>query len=74
MESKLLRKEYVEYHLRVDYIDSKGSKHSLQLNDPDPIKGIFRVSGTLDDKEYTDYWGANEDGTAHRLYSVEERK
>ncbi|MEE1749507.1 hypothetical protein [Streptomyces sp. JV184] len=74
VESKLLRKEYVEYHLRADYIDSKGSKHSLQVNDPDPIKGSFRVSGTLDNKDYTDYWGANKDRTAHRLYSVEERK
>ncbi|MCX4732257.1 hypothetical protein [Streptomyces sp. NBC_01363] len=74
VESKLLGREYVEYHLRVDYIDNKGSKHSLQVKDPNPVMGSFRVSGSVEDKEYTDYWGANKEGTGRRLYSVEERK
>ncbi|MFF2009107.1 hypothetical protein ACFVWY_08545 [Streptomyces sp. NPDC058195] len=74
VESKLLGREYVEYHLRVDYIDERGDKHSLQVQDPDPGRKVFRVSGAVDDKEYTDYWDANADRTGHRLYSREERK
>lgn len=74
VESKLLGREYVEYHLRVDYIDNKGSKHSLQVKEPDTTVGRFRVSGRVDDKEYTDYWGSNEGGTGRRLYSTGERK
>jgi hypothetical protein len=74
VKSRLRGREYVEYHLRLDYIDEKGDKHSLLVKDPDPARSLFRVSGRVGDKEYTDYWGPNEDGTGHRRYSREERK
>lgn len=35
---------------------------------------VFRVSGTVDDKEYTDFWGADESGQGRLLFSREERK
>ncbi|MFB6815637.1 hypothetical protein ACFCV8_13970 [Streptomyces sp. NPDC056347] len=74
VQSRLLGREYVEYHLRVDYLDERGDKHSLQVEDPDPARKVFRLSGRVGDKEYTDYWDTNADGTGHRLYSREERK
>lgn len=74
VESKLMGKEYVEYHLRVDYIDSKGIKHSLQVKDPGSVPGVFRVSGVLDDAEYAEYWGPDKTGVAWRPYSLAERK
>ncbi|MFF5170427.1 hypothetical protein OG483_00600 [[Kitasatospora] papulosa] len=69
VESKLLSKEYVEYHLRVDYIDGKGKKQSLQVNeDPDVVHPVFRVSGPIDDDaEYTDHWRPAESGRAWTL-------
>ncbi|MFE9818315.1 hypothetical protein [Streptomyces sp. NBC_00236] len=74
VEAKLLGREYVEYHLKVNYLDKKGSQHSLVVNEPGTGVGVFRVSGSLDDKEYTDFWGADESGQGRRLYSREERE
>lgn len=74
VEAKLLGKEYVEYHLRVDYLDAKGEQRSLQVKEPDTPVGVFRVSGLVDDTEYADFWGPDEEGRGRRLYSREERK
>lgn len=74
VEAKLLGKEYVEYHLKVDYIDKKGSQRSLEVKDPSSGVGIFRVSGRVDDKEYADYWGPEKEGRKRRLYTREERE
>ncbi|MFI6896953.1 hypothetical protein ACIBM4_22895 [Streptomyces sp. NPDC050256] len=74
VEAKLLGREYAEYHLKVNYLDKKGNPRSLEVNEPGTGVGVFRVSGTVDDKEYADYWGAEKDGRGRRLYSREERK
>ncbi|WP_261991326.1 hypothetical protein [Streptomyces sp. OR43] len=74
VEAKLLGREYVEYHLKVNYLDKKGSQHSLVVNEPGTGVGVFRVSGMVDDKEYADYWGADESGQGRRLLSREERE
>ncbi|WP_432102391.1 hypothetical protein [Streptomyces sp. bgisy091] len=70
VESKLTDREYVEYHLRLDYIDDRGKKHSLQVNeDPESPRHVFHVSGAVDDDEYTDYWGPAANGQAWKLKS-----
>lgn len=74
VEAKLLGREYVEYHLKVDYLDKKGSQRSLEVNEPGTGVGVFRVSGMVDDKEYADYWGADKSGQGRRLFSREERE
>lgn len=74
VEAKLLGGEYVEYHLKVNYLDKKGSQHSLEVKEPGTGVGIFRVSGSVDDTEYTDYWGPTKDGQGRRLYSRKERE
>lgn len=74
VDAKLLGREYVEYHLKVNYPDKKGSQRSLVVNEPGTGVGVFRVSGTVDDKEYTDFRGADESGQGRRLFSREERK
>ncbi|MEV0850657.1 hypothetical protein AB0J21_33230 [Streptomyces sp. NPDC049954] len=73
VESKLRGSEYVEYHLRVDYIDSKGAQHSLKVNDPGSTPNVFHLTGRVDDKDYTEYWGPDETGGAWRPYSPAER-
>lgn len=74
VEAKLLGKEYVEYHLRVDYLDAKGEQRSLQVKEPSTPVGVFRISGAVDDTQYTDFWGPDKEGRGRRLYTVEERK
>lgn len=74
VEATLLGGEYVEYHLKVNYLDKKGSQHSLEVKEPGTGVGIFRVSGRVDDTEYTDYWGPTKDGQGRRLYSRKERE
>lgn len=74
VEAKLRGEEYVEYHLRVDYIDAKGEQRSLQVKEPNTPVGVFRISGSVDYTEYTDFWGPDEEGRGRRLYTVEERK
>lgn len=74
VESRLRGKEYVEYHLRVDYIDSKGTRHSLKVKDPGSTPSAFRLTGRVDDKEYTEYWGTDETGGAWRPYGLAERE
>ncbi|MFE9858860.1 hypothetical protein [Streptomyces sp. NPDC005780] len=74
VEAKLLGREYVEYRLKVNYLDRKGSQHSLVVNDPGPGVGVFRVSGNVDDEDYADYWGPDKSGQGRRLYSREERE
>ncbi|MFE9247970.1 hypothetical protein [Streptomyces sp. NPDC007088] len=74
VESRLRGKEYVEYYLRVDYIDSKGVKRSLKVNDPDSVPPVFRLSGLVANKTYAEYWGPDETGGAWRPYSPAERK
>lgn len=44
------------------------------MNESGTGVGVFRVSGTVDDKEYTDFWGADGSGQGRRLFSREERK
>ncbi|MFJ8605671.1 hypothetical protein ACIRH0_00490 [Streptomyces sp. NPDC093675] len=69
--------EYVEYHLRVDYVDSGGDKHSLNVADPEELVGTFRLSGILDATKYIDYWGLDESKTderVYKLYTPEERR
>ncbi|WP_406505723.1 hypothetical protein [Streptomyces sp. NBC_01602] len=69
-------KEYVEYQLRVDYVDSGGSKHSLNVTDPGDTVGAFRLSGLLDATKYVDYWGTTTvNGRVRlKLYTSEEKK
>ncbi|AJE84524.1 hypothetical protein SLNWT_4148 [Streptomyces albus] len=52
---------YVEYHLKVDYVDSRGKVNSLDVHDPGEGVGIFRLSGILPPYRYTDYWGVDSD-------------
>ncbi|NKI45545.1 hypothetical protein [Streptomyces physcomitrii] len=67
---------YVEYHLKVDYVDSLGRANSLEVHDPSEGVGIFRLSGILPPYKYTDYWGVEDDleKPGLKLLTAEEKR
>lgn len=67
---------YVEYHLKVDYIDSRGNVHSISTYDPSKAVGILRLSGALPANSYKDYWGVDNESTraSLKLLTAEEKR
>jgi hypothetical protein len=64
-----IQQSYVDYALRVDYVDASDQNRSVTVEDP-----VFRLSSPLPATRYADYWGTNSAGTSWALCDAAAKK